>query len=408
MTTNKDSPEVIKFMHLFGKLKDLSEDDPESLPALASADDSIKDLCLKLLKAAGSIQKDERGERELFAAPVDSKLISTWRDFEKRYAHLLLIVRSNEVKEGKKHILLSFDWYEQPPRWEDADDKAARAAELIETMISGEIVEALINFTGSQVSGDTTGASTTETFDWTPINTDAIPKEFKELLTEAYAFRNELVKKIQLSGDEAQKSELKNKLIDLAEWGIDDHGVRIEDAVKWARADWKRLKDEAGFDLRGVLRRRALVPFVLFPRHVAAQHGQAEMLSIYENLRQAHEAFIFGAPSAALALMRSILEIVLRDHYGAQGDLQLYERINRSRRLLPSSANAEALHRLRMIANAVLHLDNETKEAVPKLGPIELEKEILRLLRVLRDLIEGAPSKADIAATTASNQRGPR
>lgn len=150
------------------------------------------------------------------------------------------------------------------------------------------------------------------------------------------------------------------------------------------------------------------MPFVLFPRHVAGHHGPTEKLSIYDNLRQAHEAFIFGTPSAALALMRSILEIVLRDHYGSQGDLQLYERINSSRKLLPSSANAEALHRLRMIANAVLHLDKERKEAVPKLGPIELEKEILRLLRVLRDLIEGAPSKADIAATTANNQRDPR
>ena len=116
-----------------------------------------------------------------------------------------------------------------------------------------------------------------------------------------------------------------------------------------------------------------------------------------------------GTPSAALALMRSILEVVLRDHYGARGDnLSLPERINNSRKLLPSSANAEALHSLRRIANAVLHLDNERKEALSKREPVELERQILWLLRVLRDLIEGAPSKADIAATTASNQREPR
>jgi len=103
------------------------------------------------------------------------------------------------------------------------------------------------------------------------------------------------------------------------------------------------------------------------------------------------------------------MEIVLRDHYGAQGDdLKLFERINNSRKLLPSSANAEALHRLRMIANAVLHLDIERNEALPKLKPVELEKEILRLLRVLRDLIEGAPSIASIVATVANNQRRPR
>ena len=177
------------------------------------------------------------------------------------------------------------------------------------------------------------------------------------------------------------------------------------ETAKLAKTHWKSLKDEAGFDLRGVLRRRALVPFVLFPRHVAAHHNQAEKLSIYENLRQAHEAFVFGAPSAALALMRSTMEVVLRDHYGAQGDdLQLYERINNSRKLLPSSANAAALHRLRMIANAVLHLDTEMNEALPKLELVELEREILRLLRVLRDLIEGAPQRQQLRTQYGSHK----
>ena len=263
----------------------------------------------------------------------------------------------------------------------------------------------------SQANADTTvAASTTETSDYfVTINTEALPQMYKEALRNVCADRNELIKQIQLSDSEAQKSELKNRLIELAEkTGIGDGGVPIEIVLKWARADWKRLKDGAKFDLHGVLRRRALVPFVLFPRHVAAHHGSTEKLSIYENLRQAHDAFIFGTPNAALALMRSILEVVLRDHYGAQGDLQLSERINRCRKLLPSSANAESLHRLRMIANSVLHLSNERNEAAPKLGPIELEKEMLRLLRVLRDLIEGAPSKGNIAATIASNQRSPR
>jgi hypothetical protein len=52
---------------------------------------------------------------------------------------------------------------------------------------------------------------------------------------------------------------------------------------------------------------------------------------------------------------------------------------------------------VRKIANAILHLDNERNEALPKLEPVQLEKEILSLLRVLRALIEGAPSKASKA-----------
>ncbi len=82
---------------------------------------------------------------------------------------------------------------------------------------------------------------------------------------------------------------------------------------------WDRLKAEAGFDLRGIFRRRELIPFVLVPRHVAMRHGSAEKLSLFTHLQQAHDAFVFGVPFAAVALMRSILELVLRDHYGAEG-----------------------------------------------------------------------------------------
>jgi Domain of unknown function (DUF4145) len=73
---------------------------------------------------------------------------------------------------------------------------------------------------------------------------------------------------------------------------------------------------------------------VLVPRHVAAKHASANELSFIKNLQQAQEAFIFGTPYAALALMRSIMEAVLRDHYRAQGN-DLAERINNARALPP-------------------------------------------------------------------------
>jgi hypothetical protein len=99
---------------------------------------------------------------------------------------------------------------------------------------------------------------------------------------------------------------------------------------------------------------------------------------------------------------------VLRDHYGAQGDdLSLPERINNSSKLLPGGANLAALHHLRRRANAVLH-DTERDEALPQLETAQLEREILWLFRVLRALIEGAPSKTSMAASAASNQRAPR
>ena len=107
-----------------------------------------------------------------------------------------------------------------------------------------------------------------------------------------------------------------------------------------------------------------------------------------KNLQQAHDAFVFGATYAALALMRSIMEAVLRDHYRAEGK-DLNDRIYNARSRLPPRANAAALHRLRRLANAILHLDPEKDEGLPSLDEVKLEKEIISLLFVLRALIEG-------------------
>lgn len=81
---------------------------------------------------------------------------------------------------------------------------------------------------------------------------------------------------------------------------------------------------------------------------------------------------------------------MLRDHYGANG-AHLSERISNSRRLLPRGANEAALHRLRKLANAILHLDADRDEGLRKLEGIQLEQEIVSLLFVLRALIEGVP-----------------
>ena len=107
------------------------------------------------------------------------------------------------------------------------------------------------------------------------------------------------------------------------------------------------------------------------------------------NLEQAHYAFVFGATHAALGLMRSIMESVLRDHYRAEGK-DLNERIRNACSRLPPGANEAALHRLRKLANAILHLDREKGEGLPITDDVHLEKESVSLLFVLRDLIEGA------------------
>jgi hypothetical protein len=119
--------------------------------------------------------------------------------------------------------------------------------------------------------------------------------------------------------------------------------------------------------------------------------GGIDRHSMLANLRQAHHAFVFGAPLAALAMMRSIMESVLRDHYGAEGD-DLNQRISNARHRLPPGASAAALQRLRKRANAVLHLDPAKASDLPPADTAEAEKEMVSLLLALRALIEGTPA----------------
>jgi hypothetical protein len=390
---HKDSTEVVKFMRLFQKVRDWTDNDPESLPELAGKDDGVKALCLDLLRAAGSLQRNERRVRELFTAPVDPTFIAAWRDFEQRFADILLIVRSNDVEAGEAHFL-STDWYERPASWEDADDKAAWAVELIEEMVAFAEFEAPedkdYTFNGKPVT------------EWHTINANALPRKLKadwiKFLAIHRAFEanikqkeEEIRNELQSCDDETRKSELYSSLAEIRRIRRDeDEPASTAQVMKWAVAEWNRLRGECGFDLRGVFRRRFLVPFILFPRHVSARHGQTKMASIYQNLRQAHEAFVFGTPFAALALMRSIMEVVLRDHYGADGN-DLHERIRNCRKLLPDAANEVALNRLRRTANSILHLDTGEDHALSELDTDKWEVEILSLLRVLRALVEGAP-----------------
>ncbi len=311
----KDSAEVIKFMALFNKLKDWSDDDPEGLFDFAAGDESVKDLCVELVFVAHFLKMNERRARLVFAAPVDPAFIASWRDYEERYQSVVSDVWLSDMFPG----LASPEPARVPSadlQWEKADAEAGEQA--------GGIKEAI---------------------DFAQFNAD---QEYRWL-------------------DQPDFIE------------------RVEEGI----AAWERLKQDTGFDLQGVFRRRALVPFVLVPRQIAAKHGSAETLSMLKNLQQAHDAFVFGATYAALALMRSIMEAVLRDHYRAKGK-DLSERIRNARGRLPPGANEGALHRLRKLANVILHLDPEKDEGLLKMDEVRLEKEIVSLLFVLRALIEGA------------------
>ncbi|MEI9889701.1 MAG: hypothetical protein WDN45_02815 [Caulobacteraceae bacterium] len=166
----------------------------------------------------------------------------------------------------------------------------------------------------------------------------------------------------------------------------DGFSEELEDGLK----AWGRLRHDWDFDLQGVFRRRQLVPFVLIPRQVAAKIAEADQLSLTARLKQAHDAFVFGVPWAAIAMMRSITESVLTEYYGASQE-DLIDKIDAARPLLPEIANPAALHRLRKAANGILHAGPSKAQAPRSIAERELE--VVSLLGVVRALIEGAPSK---------------
>jgi hypothetical protein len=73
-------------MALFAKLKDWSDDDPESLPNLAKEDEGVEILCDDLCLTAHFLRMNERRYPQLFAAPVDPRFLAAWRDYEDRFA----------------------------------------------------------------------------------------------------------------------------------------------------------------------------------------------------------------------------------------------------------------------------------------------------------------------------------
>ncbi len=63
------------------------------------------------------------------------------------------------------------------------------------------------------------------------------------------------------------------------------------------------------------------------PAHVSNKYGLTERGSIYELIDDAVRAYVFGAPAAAIAMCRAILETILKEHY----DLEFQYRDNKGK-----------------------------------------------------------------------------
>lgn len=328
MNMNKDSREVVQFLAAFAELRNLIDDEPNGLYKMAIDDDDrpLRKLCEKVYWAAFSITCVNKQRRELFASPVDPNFIKVWNDYEKRY--------------------------------QDVVDRIANQR------IRAIINEALKDLSFPKMSNAKRDRSQLE-IEWE--NADDEAGEKVDQLKVALEFASE-------------ELDFEDSVRDVA------HTEQLAESLD----GWKKLAYETGLDLRGVFRRRALVPFTLIPRHVALKEVDKASLSPIDLLQQAQEAFIFGTSYAALALMRAVMETVLRDHYQARGK-DLCEKVNNCK--MSSQLMKQAMHILRMRGNEVLHKKSSNlPKAFGDMNNQEQELEVVRLLFQLRELVQEAPA----------------
>jgi hypothetical protein len=289
----------------------------------AIRDESIRELCAKLSWDAFALRQAEKRHPELFTAPVNPDFIAMWRDYEKRFDEAVGWISSSVLFSE-----LGFG--------------------------DGDVV--------SELSKDRPPSDTPERI-WRSADHDA----------------EEAIEKMQLATTFAE-----NQIQIEDVW--DDQPDLVED-VQVGLDHWKNLSTTVGLDLRGVLRRRALVPFVLVPRKIANQQGSAERTALLQNLIEAQESFINGTLSACVALLRATVEVVLTEHFRLFGN-DLEGKINSARGKLPLGVTVRELHELRKLANRLLHSPQRSPGDVLKSGDQESEMRIVGLLIAVRGLVE--------------------
>lgn len=194
------------------------------------------------------------------------------------------------------------------------------------------------------------------------------------------ALEDKLGNKIAMWREEAAyEADSIVRIVDHAEWKRENDDFGDFEWVDSAVRAWDRLTKVVQLDISGALWRRRAVPHILIPAHVSGRYGATE-LSLYRRLHQAERAFIFGAPLAALALQRAVLEEVLKKHWGAGG------RMVATAKLPELSWDARA-DRLKNLANDALH------NGADKLVGDALDRAIIENFGLLRLIIEGAPER---------------
>lgn len=194
---------------------------------------------------------------------------------------------------------------------------------------------------------------------------------------------------------EAQRDKLKAE----EDWELGD--PNFCNFLRVGLGAWDYCKKTLRVDMALIAKRYKETEHIFVPKRIANKHGE-ETLSLYNLLDEAQRAYIFGLDRAAIAMCRSLTEMILIRHYlpqleGAdvaalkgkkEGEFEFI--INEAIKLGRHRPNIAAmnLHEKRKLANKILHPKKLlTKKEFP---PNQLAA-IRDWLRDIRALIENSP-----------------
>lgn len=156
----------------------------------------------------------------------------------------------------------------------------------------------------------------------------------------------------------------------------------------------EHLENVIGIDIARVYDRWNRMPAVFVPKHVSDQYGLTEERSLFGLFNQAVRAYVAGAPAAAIALCRSLLETVLKNHYLAAESGNNRRKLQRAGlgKVIELAVarydflDKDQLDEHRENANRILH-DYSGENTLS----VEDEIDLLKFFRDLKNYIEQAP-----------------
>jgi len=151
----------------------------------------------------------------------------------------------------------------------------------------------------------------------------------------------------------------------------------------------KYLEDQMGFDLKGMFDRWNKVPAFLVPVHIKPSAASRANGTLFDLLNDAIKAYVAGAPAAAMAICRSALEIVVKEHY-LEGKSEPQWNLDHCINVAAARyrfLDQEKMHKHRRRANEVMHSYESASWFVDESDPV------IPFIKDLRHWIEKAPDR---------------